>query len=51
MAAFCGITHNPVIKEFYKRLRNNGKSHRQAMVACMRKLIVIINTMVKNGEK
>jgi transposase len=51
MAVFCGITHNPVIREFYKRLRNNGKNHRQAIVACIRKLIVIINKMVETGEK
>jgi transposase len=51
MATFVGIRFNPVIKEFYKRLRNNGKSYRQAIVACMRKLLIILNAMVKNGEK
>ncbi len=43
--------HNPVLIEFYKRLRAKGKPAKSAIVACMRKLIVILNTMVKNGQK
>lgn len=46
MAALTAKTHNPVIKKFYNRLIQNGKSFKQAITACMRKLIVIANQMV-----
>ena len=41
---------NPVLKAYYKRLRNNGKEPKVALIACMRKLIVILNTMVARGQ-
>ena len=41
---------NPVLKAYYKRLRENGKEPKVALIACMRKLIVILNTMVARGE-
>lgn len=50
MATLSAIRHNPVIKEFYQRLLDNGKLKKVALTACMRKLLVIINTMVKNGQ-
>jgi len=43
--------HNPVLKAFYRRLIANGKEPKVALVACMRKLIVILNTMIARGEK
>jgi transposase len=43
--------HNPVIKEFYQRLVAKGKLKKVAIIACMRKLIVILNTMIARGEK
>jgi len=43
--------HNPVLKAYYRRLRAKGKLHKVAMVACMRKLIGILNTMLARGEK
>jgi len=43
--------HNPVLKAFYLRLRAKGKKAKVALVACMRKLIVILNVMVARGEK
>jgi transposase len=43
--------HNPVIKEFYQRLLAKGKEKKVAIIACMRKLIVILNTMIARGEK
>jgi transposase len=43
--------HNPVIKEFYQRLVTKGKLKKVAVIACMRKLIVILNTMIARGEK
>ncbi len=41
---------NPVLKAYYKRLRAKGKEPKVALIACMRKLIVILNTMVARGE-
>jgi len=43
--------HNPVLKAYYQRLIARGKHHKVAMVACMRKLIGILNTMLARGEK
>jgi transposase len=41
---------NPVLKAYYKRLRDNGKEPKVALIACMRKMIVILNTMGARGE-
>jgi transposase len=43
--------HNPVLKAFYLRLVAKGKEKKVAIVACMRKLIVILNIMIARGEK
>jgi transposase len=43
--------HNPVLKAFYQRLIAAGKEPKVALVACMRKLIVILNVMMARGEK
>ena len=43
--------HNPVLKAFYDRLRTKGKQPKVALVACMRKLIVILNTMIARHQK
>ena len=50
MATLSAIRHNPVIKEFYQRLLDKGKLKKVALTACMRKLLVILNTMVKTGQ-
>lgn len=50
MAALVAAHHNPVLKLFYQRLINAGKPAKVALVAVMRKLIIIINTMVRKGE-
>lgn len=49
MAALVASRHNPVIRAFYERLLEAGKPKKVALVACMRKLLVILNAMVKNG--
>ncbi len=49
MATLAAIRFNPVIRRFYLRLMEKGKVHKVAATACMRKLITIINTMVRNG--
>jgi transposase len=43
------IKHNPVAKPFYERLRARGKAHKVALVATMRKLLTILNAMLKTG--
>jgi transposase len=45
MATLVAIRHNPVIQKFYERLLANGKLKKVALVACMRKLLVILNAM------
>lgn len=50
MATLSAIRHNPVIKAFYQRLLDKGKLKKVALTACMRKLLVILNTMVKTGQ-
>jgi transposase len=42
---------NPVIRVFYQRLRAKGKPPKVAQVACMRKLLTILNAMVRDGRK
>ena len=42
---------NPVIRLFYERLRAKGKPPKVAQVACMRKLLTILNAMVRDGRK
>lgn len=49
MATLVATRHNERIQDFYQRLLNRGKAKKKALVACMRKLLVILNTMVKNG--
>ncbi|MFL5614077.1 MAG: hypothetical protein ACJ796_10495, partial [Gemmatimonadaceae bacterium] len=41
--------YNPVLKAFYQRLRANGKPAKVALVACMRKLLTILNAMVRTN--
>lgn len=43
------IKHNPVAKPFYERLRARGKAHKVALVATMRKLLTILNAMLKTN--
>jgi transposase len=50
MAIVSAIRHNPVIRLHYQQLRKRGKKTRVAMVACMRKLLVILNTMLKQRQ-
>ncbi|KMQ74057.1 Transposase IS116/IS110/IS902 family [Marinobacter subterrani] len=50
MAMLSSIQCNPVFKRFYERLKAQGKIPKVAVVACMRKMIVVLNTMVKNQE-
>jgi len=48
MATLAATRHNPVIGAFYRRLCAAGKPRKVALVACMRKLLTILNTMLRN---
>jgi transposase len=48
MATLSATQCNPVIKAFYKKLVAQGKHKKVAITACMRKFIIILNTMIKN---
>ncbi len=51
MAVLSAIRYNPEIKAFYENLIARGKVFKVAITACMRKLITIINAIVRDGEK
>lgn len=50
MAALVATKFNPVIRTFYQRLRRAGKPAKVAITACMRKLLTILNAMMRSGE-
>ena len=50
MAALSASRHNPTFKAFYDRLRADGKPHKLALVAVIRKLVVTLNAMVKTRQ-
>lgn len=50
MAAVASTRHNPILREFYKGLRKKGKPAKVALTAVMRKLIVLINNVIKNPQ-
>ena len=47
MATLVSVRYNPVIHDYYQRLRAIGKVPKVALVACMRKLLTILNTIAK----
>jgi len=51
MSILSATKWNPVIRVFYQRLRAHGKPPKIAMVACMRKLLTILNAMIRDGRK
>src|SRR2546422_2834111 len=48
MAALVAARFNPVIRAFYQRLCATGKAKKVALTACMRKLLIILNAMLKH---
>ena len=48
MAALVASRRNPVIMAFYQRLCSAGKTKKVALIACMRKLLTILNAMLKH---
>ncbi len=50
MATLAATRFNPVIKSFYQRLIQAGKETKVALVACMRKLLIILNAMIRDNR-
>lgn len=50
MGALSAIRHNPVIQTFYQRLTEAGKEKKVALTACMRKLLTILNAMMRDNK-
>jgi transposase len=48
MGTLVATRHNPVLKEFYERLLRAGKPKKVALVACMRKLLSILNALMRD---
>jgi transposase len=48
MATLVAVRHNPVIRTYYVRLRATGKAPKVALIAAMRKLLIILNAMLKH---
>lgn len=48
MAALAASRSNPAIRQFYQRLRTAGKKFKVTITACMRKLLVILNTLIRS---
>ena len=49
MSALVAAHHNPVIRAFYRRLVAAGKPKKVALIACMRKLLTILNAMLRTN--
>ena len=50
MATLSAVRYNPVLGAFYRKLRQAGKRSKQALVACMRKLLITLNTILKTKQ-
>ena len=48
MSTLAAVRYNPVLKASYERLQAIGEAAKVALTACMRKLLTILNTMVKH---
>jgi transposase len=51
MGTLVGVRHNPVLRPFYARLITAGKPKKVALVACMHKLLIILNAMVAHHTR
>ena len=49
MPTLVAIRHNPAMRTFYERLVNNGKAKMTAVVACMRKLVILLNAILRDN--
>lgn len=51
MGAQTGYRHNPILKALYDRLREQGRPHKSALIACINKMLGILNAMVKQNAQ
>jgi transposase len=51
MGALVGVRFNPVLRALYQRLLAAGKAKKLALVACMRRLLIILNAMLRDGTR
>ncbi|EFJ9066839.1 IS110 family transposase, partial [Escherichia coli] len=51
MAALSAVRFNPVLKAFFARLVSAGKPKKVALVACMRRMVCILNAMLRDGSR
>ncbi|HBA8216135.1 TPA: IS110 family transposase, partial [Escherichia coli] len=51
MAALSAVRFNPVLKAFFARLVAAGKPKKVALVACMRRMVCILNAMLRDGSR
>ncbi len=51
MSALVGIRHNPLLRAFYRRLREAGKAKKVALTACMHKLLTLLNAMLRDKTR
>jgi len=51
MAALCGRRWNPALKVFYERLKAAGKPTKVALIACARKVLTILNALVRDQSR
>jgi transposase len=50
MSTLVAVRYNPVLKAFYQRLLGQGKAKKVALIACMHKLLRILNTMIRDRK-
>jgi transposase len=50
MASLSTIRYNPILKPFYRNLKSTGKPSKVAITAVMRKLIILLNQILKNPD-
>ena len=50
MAALSSVRSNPVMKKYYERMLQNGKEKKVALVACMHKILTILNALLKKNQ-
>ena len=50
MASVCASSHNPILKTFYQRLRAKDKPAKVALTAVARKLVVLLNLILRNPK-
>jgi transposase len=50
IATTVAVRHNPALRAFYRRLVAGGKAKKLAHIAAMRKLVVILNALVRDGQ-